>query len=503
MLAGIAALIAARRRKTTKFEDSIISGTDIKTNTVFGSTGGGVVNTGDNSLASDFSREGLGNIDTDEVDPIAEAEVYLAYGRDAQAEEILKGDDRRSQSGIRAFGTRTGNVALPDWERQHCWSSAWREASPCDWTTAPGDLRRTGRTTIPGPEPRTDDLVRPREPRTTSTRIARTDPPTLPLRPSCCRILTPSPYPPWFAFAPETGRFVWTELPVKPDVSSVSTARTLLVRSPMDPELAQISCTGMCTDLLAFGPAPDEVTVLVSDLSRAPVNPGPSSLALVYGIMVRCATRSTWRRSWVRAARGGGTRDWAPPDGSEALIADIEWPPDGSRLAVSTYPGFFEPDCLPAAEPCEARSGPSIVTAATRTWSIGAVLRPGRRRRVGPDPDESGLDDRQLRLGMVLDIDNQDQAKPPPSLVGSTSSRAVRRRCTSSASAGPAGRPDTGSPGHRTAPASRSPVVKASASRLRRNRPLGVDRGGPGPSPGSRRCAETLLVGFAIVPVPP
>jgi len=90
ILAGIAAIVAMRRRKTTKFEDSIISGTDIKTNTVFGSTGGGVVNTGDNSLGSDFSREGLGNIDTDEVDPIAEAEVYLAYGRDAQAEEILK-----------------------------------------------------------------------------------------------------------------------------------------------------------------------------------------------------------------------------------------------------------------------------------------------------------------------------------------------------------------------------------------------------------------------------
>jgi pilus assembly protein FimV len=90
VLAGIAAFVAGRRRKATKFEDSIISGTDIKTNTVFGSTGGGVVNTGENSLASDFSREGLGNIDTDEVDPIAEAEVYLAYGRDAQAEEILK-----------------------------------------------------------------------------------------------------------------------------------------------------------------------------------------------------------------------------------------------------------------------------------------------------------------------------------------------------------------------------------------------------------------------------
>jgi pilus assembly protein FimV len=90
LVGGLAAIAVTRRRKTTKFEDSIISGTDIKTNTVFGSTGGGVVNTGDNSLASDFSREGLGNIDTDEVDPIAEAEVYLAYGRDAQAEEILK-----------------------------------------------------------------------------------------------------------------------------------------------------------------------------------------------------------------------------------------------------------------------------------------------------------------------------------------------------------------------------------------------------------------------------
>ena len=91
-LAAVAGLllIAARRRRTVKFEDSIIGGTDIKTNTVFGSTGGGVVNTGENSLATDFSREGLGNIDTDEVDPIAEAEVYLAYGRDAQAEEILK-----------------------------------------------------------------------------------------------------------------------------------------------------------------------------------------------------------------------------------------------------------------------------------------------------------------------------------------------------------------------------------------------------------------------------
>ena len=90
-LGGLWAVLAARRRRpSATYEDSILTGTDIKTNTVFGNTGGGVVNTGDNSLTTGFSRQGLGNIDTDEVDPIAEAEVYLAYGRDAQAEEILR-----------------------------------------------------------------------------------------------------------------------------------------------------------------------------------------------------------------------------------------------------------------------------------------------------------------------------------------------------------------------------------------------------------------------------
>ncbi len=91
LLGGLWAVLAARRRRpAASYEDSILTGTEIKTNTVFGNTGGGVVNTGDNSLTTGFSRQGLGNIDTDEVDPIAEAEVYLAYGRDAQAEEILR-----------------------------------------------------------------------------------------------------------------------------------------------------------------------------------------------------------------------------------------------------------------------------------------------------------------------------------------------------------------------------------------------------------------------------
>jgi len=87
MMAG-----GGRRRKTggAALDDSIMSGGDVRPNTVIGAASGGSVNTGDTSFLTDFSQAGLGTIDTHDVDPIAEAEVYMAYGRDAQAEEILK-----------------------------------------------------------------------------------------------------------------------------------------------------------------------------------------------------------------------------------------------------------------------------------------------------------------------------------------------------------------------------------------------------------------------------
>ena len=79
-----------RKRKVEKFENSIITGGDLKANSVFGNTGGQNVDTGNSSFQSDFSQVSTGSIDADEVDPVAEADVYMAYGRDAQAEEILK-----------------------------------------------------------------------------------------------------------------------------------------------------------------------------------------------------------------------------------------------------------------------------------------------------------------------------------------------------------------------------------------------------------------------------
>lgn len=56
----------------------------------FGQGGGQRVDTAASSLQTDFSQSSLSAIDADEgVDPVAEADVYIAYGRDAQAEEIL------------------------------------------------------------------------------------------------------------------------------------------------------------------------------------------------------------------------------------------------------------------------------------------------------------------------------------------------------------------------------------------------------------------------------
>jgi pilus assembly protein FimV len=90
-------MVGSRRRQgLNKFEDSIMTGGEFKGGAVF-NTGGGAgaatvaaAATEGGMLLTDFSRLGLGAIDTHEVDPIAEAEVYMAYGRDAQAEEILK-----------------------------------------------------------------------------------------------------------------------------------------------------------------------------------------------------------------------------------------------------------------------------------------------------------------------------------------------------------------------------------------------------------------------------
>ncbi len=95
ILALLGAFLWSRGRKKTpsssansKMADPVVN--TMNPDTVFGTSGLGVVKTNDMPVQSQFSRSGMGTIDSGEVDPVAEAEVYIAYGREAQAEEILR-----------------------------------------------------------------------------------------------------------------------------------------------------------------------------------------------------------------------------------------------------------------------------------------------------------------------------------------------------------------------------------------------------------------------------
>lgn len=94
LLALLGGLFAYRRRRAQAAVTGNASTVPMEPsegpNSVFRNTGGQSVDTGNTTPPStDFSQTGPGTIDTDEVDPVAEADVYMAYGRDAQAEEIL------------------------------------------------------------------------------------------------------------------------------------------------------------------------------------------------------------------------------------------------------------------------------------------------------------------------------------------------------------------------------------------------------------------------------
>ncbi|HJU49599.1 MAG TPA: FimV/HubP family polar landmark protein [Pseudogulbenkiania sp.] len=97
-LALLAALgVVVRRRRQASSLPSAFKLSSVNAGAVLGSGGGSSINLqggasaigAGHSFMANFTQS-VGAIDTAEVDPIAEAEVYIAYGRDAQAEEILK-----------------------------------------------------------------------------------------------------------------------------------------------------------------------------------------------------------------------------------------------------------------------------------------------------------------------------------------------------------------------------------------------------------------------------
>ncbi|SFC96987.1 FimV/HubP family polar landmark protein [Massilia yuzhufengensis] len=91
----LAALAASRRKKKKDGGKSIVAEPSVlgvpnqAAHSLFAEAGGQSVDTSNSVFNSSFAPS-ASQLDTNEVDPVAEADVYIAYGRDAQAEEILK-----------------------------------------------------------------------------------------------------------------------------------------------------------------------------------------------------------------------------------------------------------------------------------------------------------------------------------------------------------------------------------------------------------------------------
>jgi pilus assembly protein FimV len=96
-LGGVAALLGLfgvyrwRSRASAESGETSFLESRLQPDSFFGASGGQRIDTRDASGASSSMSYSLSQLDAiGDVDPVAEADVYLAYGRDLQAEEILK-----------------------------------------------------------------------------------------------------------------------------------------------------------------------------------------------------------------------------------------------------------------------------------------------------------------------------------------------------------------------------------------------------------------------------
>ncbi|MDD2924147.1 MAG: fimbrial protein FimV [Rhodoferax sp.] len=91
LLAGLGFYKVRQRRKEAQLDSSFVE-SKWRPDSFLGASGGQNVDTNDDNIATGssmvYSPSQLDAVD--DVDPVAEADVYLAYGRDLQAEEILK-----------------------------------------------------------------------------------------------------------------------------------------------------------------------------------------------------------------------------------------------------------------------------------------------------------------------------------------------------------------------------------------------------------------------------
>lgn len=144
LLLAYAGLKVRRRRQAEEAGEPASGLTEFpsEAQSVFGGKGGQSVDTGNSSvLHTDFSQSGLSAIDADEgVDPVAEADVYMAYGRDAQAEEILldalKADPSRSAIYLKLLEIYAQRNSLRQFESVATDLYSRTEGQGADWVKA-------------------------------------------------------------------------------------------------------------------------------------------------------------------------------------------------------------------------------------------------------------------------------------------------------------------------------------------------------------------------------
>ena len=104
LLAGFAFYRSRQRKKASQVDSSFLE-SRLQPDSFFGSSGGQRIDTADAAPTGSSLAYSPSQLDAaGDVDPVAEADVYLAYGRDLQAEEILKEALRMNPSRIAIHG---------------------------------------------------------------------------------------------------------------------------------------------------------------------------------------------------------------------------------------------------------------------------------------------------------------------------------------------------------------------------------------------------------------
>jgi pilus assembly protein FimV len=103
-LAGLAFYRIRQRRKSTQVDSSFLE-SRLQPDSFFGASGGQRIDTNEGGATGSSMVYSPSQLDAaGDVDPVAEADVYLAYGRDLQAEEILKEAMRTNPSRVAIHG---------------------------------------------------------------------------------------------------------------------------------------------------------------------------------------------------------------------------------------------------------------------------------------------------------------------------------------------------------------------------------------------------------------